>query len=195
MKTCPARTLPLPPVPTSSLSWTDTDAARAYRQGRYAPAQCSPGDATIGARRQIELRHRRPHQTLTLRQAQCTAFCLQLAELPDLPDAHIGVTHHGLQSLATLRRSLPTSDSETPTLNITRPRIDSEDSPTLSPLSFHNPRAGLRCEYQFYRAMDPRFVSDILSPMPVHRCMASGNPHSSYRHSDGHNPAQNMRDL
>src|SRR6266508_5283332 len=128
----PGRILTLP-VPTGSLSWTDSPG------GRYAPAQCSPGDAMIGARRQIELRHRRPHQTLTLRQAQCTAFCLQLAELPDLPDAHIGVTHHGLQSRETLRRSRETSDSETPTLNITRPRIDSEDSPTLSPLSFHNP--------------------------------------------------------
>jgi len=41
-------------------------------------------DAMIGSRRQIELRHRRPHQTLTL--------LLQPAKLPDLPHAHIRIT-------------------------------------------------------------------------------------------------------
>jgi hypothetical protein len=50
-------------------------------------------DAVIGTRRQIKLRHRRPHQTLTLRlrSTQRDAFILQLAKLPYLPDAHIGV--------------------------------------------------------------------------------------------------------
>ena len=37
----------------------------------------------ISTRRQIELSHRRPHQTLTL--------TLQLTRLPYLPDAHVGV--------------------------------------------------------------------------------------------------------
>ena len=37
----------------------------------------------VGARRQVELSHRRPHQTLTL--------ILQLTKLPYLPDAHVGV--------------------------------------------------------------------------------------------------------
>ncbi len=39
----------------------------------------------IAARRQIELRHGRPHQALTL--------VLQPAKLPYLPDAHIGVAN------------------------------------------------------------------------------------------------------
>ncbi len=39
----------------------------------------------IGARRQIELRHRRPHQPLTL--------VLQPAKLPNLPDAHVRVAN------------------------------------------------------------------------------------------------------
>ena len=41
--------------------------------------------AVIGSCRQIVLRHRRPHQTLT--------FILQLAKLPDLPDTHICITN------------------------------------------------------------------------------------------------------
>jgi hypothetical protein len=41
-------------------------------------------DTVIGTRRQIKLRHCGVHQTL--------AFILQLAKLPYLPDAHIGVT-------------------------------------------------------------------------------------------------------
>jgi hypothetical protein len=40
--------------------------------------------AMIGSCRQIELTHRRTHQTLN--------FILQLAKLPDLPDAHVGIT-------------------------------------------------------------------------------------------------------
>jgi len=51
------------------------------RQIRNRPRQLQ--DAMIGARRQIELTHRREHQTLT--------FILQFAELPYLPDTHIGV--------------------------------------------------------------------------------------------------------
>jgi penicillin V acylase-like amidase (Ntn superfamily) len=41
-------------------------------------------DTMISPRRQIELRHRGPHQALTL--------ILQLAKLPYLPHAHVGVT-------------------------------------------------------------------------------------------------------
>lgn len=37
----------------------------------------------IGARRQVELAHRCPHQTLT--------FGLEIAKLPYLPDTHVGV--------------------------------------------------------------------------------------------------------
>jgi hypothetical protein len=37
----------------------------------------------IGTRRQIELRHRGPHQALT--------FLWKFAVLPDLPHAHVGV--------------------------------------------------------------------------------------------------------
>jgi len=40
----------------------------------------------MGTLRQIELTHRRPHQTLT--------FILQLAKLPDLSDAHIGIANN-----------------------------------------------------------------------------------------------------
>ena len=45
----------------------------------------------IGSCREIHLTHCRPHQALTLRQAQCIAFSLQLTKLTNLPDAHIGV--------------------------------------------------------------------------------------------------------
>jgi hypothetical protein len=49
-------------------------------------------DSVISSRQQIELTHCCPHQTLTLRQTQYSAFILQFAKLPDLPDAHIGGT-------------------------------------------------------------------------------------------------------
>jgi hypothetical protein len=43
-------------------------------------------DVMIGTRRQIELRHRHPHQTLT--------FILPLAKLPYLPTIHAkGLSH------------------------------------------------------------------------------------------------------
>ena len=45
--------------------------------------------AMIGSCRQIQLCHRRPHQALTLRQAQCGALLLQPAKLSYLPDVHI----------------------------------------------------------------------------------------------------------
>ena len=45
----------------------------------------------IGACGQLQLTHGRPHQALTLQQAQCIAFSLQLTKLANLPDAHIGV--------------------------------------------------------------------------------------------------------
>ena len=41
--------------------------------------------AMIRPRRQVELRHREPHQT--------QAFLLQLVELLDLPHVHIGIAH------------------------------------------------------------------------------------------------------
>jgi hypothetical protein len=42
-------------------------------------------DAMIGSRRQIELSHRRAYQMLTI--------VLQLAKLPYLSDAHIGIAN------------------------------------------------------------------------------------------------------
>jgi len=79
-------------------------------------------DAMIGTCRQVELTDRHPHQTLT--------FVLQLAKLPYLPGAHIGVTDD--VGGAVIREML--------LLNIraacTRPRIAALDSPTRSPLNF-----------------------------------------------------------
>ena len=57
---------------------------RTPRQIRDGPRQFYALRAMIGMCGQIELRHRRPDQTLT--------FILQLTKLPYLPHTHIGVT-------------------------------------------------------------------------------------------------------
>jgi hypothetical protein len=51
-------------------------------------------DTMIGTRRQIELRHRHPYQTLIIRQAQYDAFILQFARLLYLPEAHIRIADY-----------------------------------------------------------------------------------------------------
>ena len=53
---------------------------------------CTPvEDSMTGRHWKIHFTHRRLHQTLTFRQAQYSAFVLQLAKLPYLSDMHISV--------------------------------------------------------------------------------------------------------
>jgi hypothetical protein len=59
----------------------------------------------IAPRRQIELAHRRPHQTLT--------FVLQFAELPDLPNPHIRIAEDRMFGIQ-LREALPLTITRLP---------------------------------------------------------------------------------
>jgi hypothetical protein len=111
-------------------------------------------NAMISTRRKIVLSHRRPRQTLVIRQAQHTAFILLLAKL-----LYLLAYRHYKQYLTSrysrivcfvhlLRlRLLPES---------TRP------SPLIGRLlTFRNPRVEPLCEFQCGPAMDRRFVSDV----------------------------------
>ncbi len=77
----------------------------------------------ISTSRQIELTHRCPHQALT--------FILQLAKLPYLPDAHIGVAEDWMFGIMFQERARCMSRAA-----YTRLRIASLDSPKRALLSF-----------------------------------------------------------
>ena len=102
------------------------------------PCQISNGsgqfeNAMIGARRQIELGHRRPHQTLTLLPSTLLRTSLQPAKLPDLPHTHIHITYLHIMSDEPLFEKRVSCLSRAA---CTRVRIDSDDSLTRSPLNF-----------------------------------------------------------
>jgi hypothetical protein len=115
----------------------------------------------IGARRQIELGHRRPHQTLTLLPSTLLRTSLQPAKLPYLPQTHIRITDNVSRTVIrearerSLARGLRACANRLRRFTHTIPAqffiINSWDFDAAAP-------------YQFYPARDPRCAFDISSP-------------------------------